>query len=168
MSLHAQDFFKNYLEPGGEFDGEKFYIMRGEQNITSTPWVDPVGEEAKFGAYNVSKQRTIKMDCQIKGNPFVKVAPTTRVLRIVENTENKILLKIMTITNNVPYCDCFGVEEEWLIASLPGTKCCVFRVALVIRWFKSTMMKSIIKSSTDGEAGKTCAAFRQWLIDNGH
>ena len=74
----------------------------------------------------------------------------------------------MTITNSVPYSDCFGVEEEWLIASLPGTKCCVFRVSLVIRWFKSTMMKSIIRSSTDSEAGKTCAAFKQWLVDNGH
>jgi hypothetical protein len=62
ISLHAQDFYKNYLEPGGDFDGEKFYIMRGEQNISSTAWVDPIGEDTKYGTYTVLKQRTIKMD----------------------------------------------------------------------------------------------------------
>lgn len=48
VSLQALDFFKLYLGDDAEFLMTKFFDMRGETNITSTPWSDPVGEEAKY------------------------------------------------------------------------------------------------------------------------
>jgi hypothetical protein len=146
----------------------KFFEMRGELNVSTTPWSDPVGEDAKYDNQTVLRTKTIKMRVQIKGNPFVKEAPTTKIFKLIENSENKIVLKVLNKTTDVPYCDSFAVEEELLIASLPATKCCVFRVSYCIRWYKSTMMKGMIKSNTDAESEKSANAYKQWIIDNGH
>ncbi len=100
------------------------------------------------------------MRVQVKGNPFVKEAPTTKVFKVVENTDDKIVIRIVNKTTEVPYCDSFGVEEEWLIASLPGTKCCVFRMSFCLRWYKWTMMKAIITSTTDTETAKAMNAYK--------
>lgn len=88
--------------------------------------------------------------------------------KLIENSENKILLYCLNTTTNVPYCDSFAVEEEWLIQSLPGTKCCILRISYCLRWYKSTMMKGMIKSNTDTEFEKFSTALKQWIIDNGH
>jgi hypothetical protein len=168
VCLHAQEFFKLYFGDEAEFLMTKFFEMRGELSVSSTPWSDPVGEDAKYDNQTVLRTKIIKMRVQIKGNPFVKEAPTTKNFKLIENSENKIVLKVLNKTNDVPYCDSFAVEEEMLIASLPATKCCVFRVSYCIRWYKSTMMKGMIKSNTDAESEKSANAYKQWIIDNGH
>ena len=100
------------------------------------------------------------MRVQIKGNPFVKEAPTAKAFKLIENSENRVIIKVLNKTTDVPYCDSFGVEEEWLIASLPNTKCCVLRVSYCLRWYKWTVMKAIITSSTDSETEKSWSAYR--------
>ena len=86
----------------------------------------------------------MKADFQIKNNPLVSKAPTTKTFNVSERTDTLIKLRVLNKTTDVPYCDSFAVEEEWIIASLPGTKCCVLRVSMGLIWYKSTMMKSII------------------------
>lgn len=108
------------------------------------------------------------MRVQIKGNPFVKEAPTTKALKLLHKTEDRILLRVLNRTTDVPYCDSFGVEEEYLIVSLPETKCCVFRVTFCIKWYKWTMMKAIIASNTESETPKAYNAMKEWFVQNGH
>lgn len=87
---------------------------------------------------------------------------------MIEDSNDRVVIRNLNRTTDVPYCDSFGVEEEYLIASIPGTKCCVFRVTFCLRWYKWTMMKAIITSSTDSETPKAYAAMRDWIISNGH
>ena len=145
-----------------------FFQARGELDVNSTPWTDPVDQDVKYDQSKVLKVKQIKMRVQIKGNPFVKQAPTTKAFKLIENTANKLTVKVLNKTTDVPYCDSFGVEEEWLIASLPGTKCCVLRVSFCLRWYKWTVMKAIITSSTDSETEKSWAAYELWIQENGH
>jgi len=93
----------------------------------------------------------------------VKEVPTTKSFKLIENTGNKITVKVLNTTTNVPYCDSFGVEEEWLIVSLPGTKCCVLRASFCLRWYKWTVMKGMITSNTDSETQKVWAAYELWI-----
>ena len=65
----------------------------------------------------------------LKGNPFVKVAPTTKYFKVIENTDTKVNLRVLNKVTNVPYCDSFAVEEDWLILSpSPTANCCMVRM----------------------------------------
>lgn len=115
------------------------------------------------------KVKKCKADFQILNNPFVKQAPTTKTFYMCVNTDTKIVLRILNKTSDVPYCDSFAVEEEWFLASLPNTKCCMVRVTMGIVWYKSTMMKSIIVSNTVSESAKSWNLFKEFVLTtNGH
>lgn len=77
------------------------------------------------------------------------MAPTFKTMMLIEQTPDLIKIRVITRNKDVPYCDTFGIEEDWFIMSKPKTKCCVVRMTVVIKWFKSTMMKSLITSSID-------------------
>lgn len=110
-----------------------------------------------------------KVDVQIKNNAFVKQAPTVKTFYLTERSERRLLIRVLNKTSEVPYCDSFSVEEEWFVASLPNTKCCVLRITMGLVWYKSTMMKSIIQSNTVSESAKAWEAFKNWVqVTNGH
>jgi hypothetical protein len=113
-------------------------------NISPGSWADPTAEESGGVNIPVSRVKKLKADFQIKNNAFVKQAPTAKTFNLCVNTDTLIKLRVSNKTSDVPYCDSFAVEEEWLIGSLPNTKCCVVKVSMGIVWYKSTMMKSII------------------------
>lgn len=61
-------------------------------------------------------------------------------------------MRVISKSRDVPYCDCFYIEEEWHVASMPnGNNSCCFKVSFIIVFVKSTMMQSIIKSNTVSE-----------------
>lgn len=61
-------------------------------------------------------------------------------------------MRVISKSREVPYCDCFYIEEEWYVASMPnGHNSCCFKVSFIIVFVKSTMMQSIIKSNTVSE-----------------
>ena len=64
----------------------KFFQARGELDVNSTLWTDPVDQDVKYDQSKVLKVKQIKMRVQIKGNPFVKEAPTTKAFKLMENT----------------------------------------------------------------------------------
>ena len=60
----------------------------------------------------------------------MKKVPTLRTYKIVTRSKEKLHMRIVTKSRSVPYCDCFFVEEEWNVASLPtSTNCCVLKVS---------------------------------------
>ena len=159
IQLHAQEFFKLYLGDDAEYLMTKFFVLNGDLDVSATPWVDPSTKDSKYDNKTVLSTKTMKLRRPIKGNPFVKEAPTTKVFKVIENSQDKIVLRILNTTTDVPYCDSFGVEEEWLIASLPNTKCCVFRASFCLRWYKWTMMKAIITSTTETQTDLSMKSF---------
>ena len=62
-------------------------------------------------------------------------------------------MRVLSRARDVPYSDCFGIDEEYIIA-MPSScqSSCVLRVTMGVIWYKSTMMKSIITSNSVKEA----------------
>ena len=85
------------------------------------------------------------VEIQIKNNPFVSATPTTKVAYLLEKNEHLIRMRLHAKASEVPYCDCFSVEEEVIISMPQGcSHSSIFRATLQIKWHKSTLMKSII------------------------
>jgi hypothetical protein len=67
----------------------------------------------------------------VKGNPFVKVAPTTKYFKLIEKTDTNYHLRILDKCTGVPYCDSFAIEEDWAIVSPSATaNVCVVRISV--------------------------------------
>lgn len=129
---------------------EDLYKIRGEQKISSTKWVEST---QKHDGLKILMTKQVSLEVQIKGNPFVSVAPTTRYMKIIDKTENRLLMRITTKNKDIPYCDCFEVEEEYLVASAQSSiNSCVLQVTMTVNFLSWTMMKSIISSSTLSES----------------
>lgn len=62
------------------------------------------------------KVRKHFVEVQVKDNPFVKVSPTYKMAYLLENSERLMKLRVVAKTKEVPYCDCFSVEEEFVVA----------------------------------------------------
>lgn len=86
------------------------------------------------------------------------------MFNLCQSSDTKVVLRSLNKTTDVPYCDSFAVEEEWWLMSLPGTKCCAFRLTMGIIWYKSTMMKSIITSNTVAESAKSWNLFKEYVL----
>lgn len=169
IQLSCTEFHDKYLADDAEFGFDKFLEQKGELNINSTLWADPTTDDTQATTLAATRVKRIKVDVQIKNNAFVKQAPTTKTFNLLSKTDTLIKMRILNKTTDVPYCDSFGVEEEWMIGSLPNAKSCVLRITMGIVWYKSTMMKSIIQSNTVAESAKSWAEYKQWItVTNGH
>ena len=105
----------------------------------------------------------------IKDNPFVKSSPTSKVYYLFQKTDNVVNLRVLSRAKDVPYCDCFGIDEEYVIAMPSACKSsCVMRVTMSPIWYKSTMMKSIITSNSIKEAQGVWSAYSDYVKKNGH
>ena len=162
LGLNVEEFYTKYLEDDAEFSLEKFYINKGEKNIDVNSWKDAVGEDATYGDLKVDKVRVMNVSFQVKGNPFVKEAPTIKNFKLIEHTPEKLVMRVLNKSHGVPYCDTFGVEEEWFIVSPPGAnvKCSTIRITVGAIWYKSTMMKSMINGNITKEAAAAWAAWK--------
>lgn len=168
VSLSCAEFFTKYFSDEGDCGFEKFIGWKGEQNIVTGTWQEPTEEEqTKLTncAAPVQKVKRVSADFVIKNNPFVKKAPTVKSMFLLERSDTKLVIRSLNKTSDVPYCDVFTVEEEWVVQSLPSTKCCAVRVSMAILWHKSSMMSGMIQKSTISESQKSWDAFRQWLFE---
>jgi hypothetical protein len=70
----------------------------------------------------------------------------------------------------VPYCDSFGVLEDWFVASPegPNVKSAVLRITTGAIWYKSTMMKGMILSNVKKESEANWTAWKTGLVERDH
>ena len=156
IGLNCNDFFANFIADNCAHSFKSFYERKGEADVSCDPWSDPQTDEDKiYDGMPVLKQRTLRMKVNVNST-FVKVAPTTRYFKLLTWTPNKIVMRCLNRTHDIPYCATFGVEEELFLASptTENAKCSVLRTSFTIIWYKSTLMKSIIKSNTVPETKK--------------
>jgi len=60
---------------------------------------------------------TKDIEFQIKNNPFVKKCPTLRTFKIIERSPERLIMRVISKSREVPYCDCFYIEEEWYVTN---------------------------------------------------
>jgi hypothetical protein len=167
--MSALDAFETFFADAAEHSFVRYYEKRGEQKINCGNWETPDPDQSSFQGESVQLFRLIDLEIQVKGNAFVKVAPTVRSFYLLDKTETRVHMRIVNKTRDVPYCDCFQVEEEWIILSPdPSTQAkiqsCAIRQSYGMTWHKSTMMKSIIKSSTETETQANGKAWQDMMV----
>lgn len=135
------------------------------------PWSEPqTAEDKVYDGKPVLKQKLLKMRVNVNST-FVKIAPTTKYIKLMMHTPSKIVLKMLSRTHDIPYCATFGVEEEWVIVSpeTENAKCSILRMSFTIHWYQSTLMKSVIKSNTEPETKKVMNQQLEEILNrNGH
>jgi hypothetical protein len=112
LSMNVEEFWRLYYEFNAEFCEE--ILAAGTENTVSenNPWRDPANDEEKvYRGQDVKKYRMSHMIYPVKGNPFLKEAPSRKYFYVVEDTPTKKSWRILTRTHDIPYCDTFAVEE---------------------------------------------------------
>ena len=88
---------------------------------------------------------------------------------LVEKSESTIELRVISKSKDVPYCDCFSVEEQYIVYMPPEcVTSSVLRVSMNLIWHKSTMMKSIITSNSAKESKDYQVKYAAYIKKNGH
>lgn len=106
---------------------------------------------------------------QIKGNPLVSATPTYKWLYLIELNDNLLHIRCQSRAKDVPYCDCFYIDEEFICVMPPNcTTSCVLRVTCTPIFVKSTMMKGIINSNAAKEAKSIWEGYQEFIKKNGH
>ncbi len=103
------------------------YRSRGDKKVFSTPWTD---SSETYEGMKVLKQRTLTLDVKVTGNPFVSVVPTTQNWKLIERSDRRFFLRILTRIKGVPGSDTFENDEEWYCASnKANSNSCVLRTS---------------------------------------
>ena len=126
LGISCNEFWDTFFTDEAEFGFDRFWIERGELNVTKDNWKEPDeawAEECKENLPGpVLKVRKIFGKVQLKGNPFVKEAPTTKNYFLIEKSDTRLHVVVRNRTTDVPYCDSFSVQEEWQLESpSPGS-----------------------------------------------
>ena len=105
----------------------------------------------------------------VKGNPFVSSAPSYKHFKVIEHTPTKLSYRILTRTHDIPYCDTFGVEEQWDLSSPKAdSKCAIIKCQIGPNWYKSTMMKGIILKTQKAETISNTQNWFEKVKERGH
>jgi hypothetical protein len=171
FGVSSTDFFNNFFGDDAPHCLTFYFAARGDTTNFIEKWRDPQGDECEYKKMPVLSIKKLDVIYTVKST-FVKAAPTLRTFMLLEKSEERIIFRVLNKSRDVPYCDTFGVEEEFYVASPPGAKCCVVRCSHTINWYKSTMMKSIVRSSAESEGksgvesvfkmfGDTCGPFEE-------
>ena len=130
-----------------------------------SPWEDAKSpEEATLLGHTAKQMRTCDVVIQVKGNPMVKEAPTTKTYYLIEKSATKLHILCRNNSRDVPYCDSFQMIEEIMFispepSSQPVIKSGALRLSFFAQWLKSTMMKSIINKNIQAEGAAVFAAY---------
>lgn len=152
VGLSTMDFFDTFMADDATYNYEKFYQSKQAKNIQISLWREPAEDEKTFEGSQVHKMRTIEAEFKVDST-FVKAAPTIKTYRILEFSPTQVKILCINRTRDIPYCDTFDVQELLTVNSMkPTSKCCVVQIGIFLNWHKSTMMKSMIKGSTEKES----------------
>ena len=110
--MSVDDFYSKMLCNQGNDSMETHYREKGELNITTTEWAP---SEEVYEDLKVLETRTIDYEVQLKNNPFVKKVPTLKTFKLIERTSELLKIRSTNKTRQVMYCDCFFIDEEWIV-----------------------------------------------------
>lgn len=78
------------------------------------------------------------------------------------------MFRIINKTRDVPYCDTYGIEEEWYLASPSATaQCCVLQVSSVCNFYKFSMVEGLIRNEAEKDTMTSLIAFKKHLSYKG-
>ena len=105
-------------------------------NIIETKWKDD--------------QKTFKLTVPIKGVPTCNKTDATINLKLVENSDTKLIIELDLQTIDAPYSETFS-NKDTLIVLADGDEKCIFYHVAKVKFYKSTIFKSqILEKALEG------------------
>ncbi|CDW71645.1 UNKNOWN [Stylonychia lemnae] len=150
LNISVKEFYDYFIRDNAQFAFDIYFIARGEKKINNQEWNSTIDDNFKnsFGLKPLL-HKILFVEMQMKDNTFVKVSPTTKNYLLLQKEDNMLNLRIFNQMKDVPYCDYFNTEENWIITS-PNSEDnsrCVIRSTFQVVFKKSTMFKGRIESN---------------------
>ena len=175
--LTVDDFFTKFLHDDAQWSFQVFQqnVIK-DQNIDVTPWQQEQGVQTHEPSRNrISIQQQSRSLSFLHPRKKAKIGPSTALtkkeqkctLLLQQQSIKGIVLHSSTKFEGVPYCDCFMVEEKWIIEpyneSTSDAIGCFLSIRLRVNFIKSTMMKKIICNQTLTETKDWFELYIQFL-----
>jgi hypothetical protein len=100
LQLSPSQVFSNMLTQGREHSLEQMYIERGEKDVKSTPWNPVVSKHRDF---DVVFEKSMNVEFQLPGNTLFKSLPVTRTFKVIERSNTRLLMRVITKGRDQPY-----------------------------------------------------------------
>ena len=174
-NLSVDDFFKTFLHDDAQWSLQVFQqnVIK-DQNIDVTPWQQEGGvNEATHNSMFRQKHQSRSLSF-LHPRKKAKIGPSTALtnkeqkctLLYQQQSIKGIVLHTSTKFEGIPYCDCFIVEENWIIEphnESSDSIGCFLSIRLKVNFVKSTMMKKIISNQTLTETKDWFELYIQFL-----
>ena len=156
--VSIQDYYEVAWSEGQDCDKEPVYApfltSCGKNNVKVEPWEsnEDGGYKGEWCGETYDQQRIVTFDFMKKtiGETLVSVQHTQRCRRI----DNDRCIVHMTLDmNGFPFSDCFVVEVRH-VASRVGENDILVEIGLFVRFLKSCMFESKIRTNTTAETTK--------------
>ena len=121
--------------------------------------------------------KTISYEVDVKGNPFVKITPTTKYFILMQKQPYLISLRLYSQFRGIPYADSFNAEEQYLLFSMPmqpidssqpyskdvPSHKCLFRMSSQIIFHKNIpFLKSKIEKGSLEKGQESFTVWNDW------
>lgn len=142
-------FFSLFLDDKAPFSFDKYHTDNGDKDASITEW--------KAAAEGIGQTRELRF---IKPLSFSMGPSKTRAIKaqlLKRFGEHGLVLSTSTRLEDIPNGDCFCVDDVFIVRATDAKQCTV-EIRLELNFFKSTMWRKIIESTTITETSK-------WLKD---
>lgn len=122
LPFSVEEYYNLFHAIGSPYNFDRYFTYRGYRNIVITQdWTESIDDPVLKNGWGKPsmKWKQISYDVDVKGNPFVKVSPTTKNYILMEHQKHYLMMRLWTQFRNIPYADAFNPEEQYIAVSLP-------------------------------------------------
>eukprot|EP00347_Sterkiella_histriomuscorum_P016954 403351216 len=150
MPLTINQFYERFFADQAPFGFDVFSAKMDRKDIQLELWNNSSASTLDGKPCLDNKpQRWLRSILAVKGVPFLSQTRHQKHFKIDHNDQQSLVIEMQNKSLDIPYADCFYIEEKWwIISEKPNANKCVLRVAINIVFVKSTLFKSRITSKT--------------------
>ncbi|KAJ3181603.1 SNF1-interacting protein [Gaertneriomyces sp. JEL0708] len=149
INLPAKKVFETLFSDNSPWWSEKFHPKRGERDRRSTPWVTNADSSTTFEARLIMPL----------SNPMLKIKEAEVIFNFKLIKKVDFLCYVVESTSktpDVPYGDAFSPVTRYCI-TWAGVGSCRVSMYVGLKWWKSVMVKGLIRGAAMKGLADTCA-----------
>jgi len=154
LNISLDTFFKAFVDDDAVFSWKRYHEEHADRDIQMIPWT------YVSKALGFSREFKFFKPVNLPGVPKTRAKKVQRYRRF---GDAGLVLCSSTLVEDVPAADTFAVEDVCFVRSLGADKVSV-DLGFEVKFVKSTMLKFLIESNTNGEMTKWMEEFSKVLV----
>jgi len=145
LPCNLNDFYQKFLANNAKYSFKDYLISIGDSEIKESPWCEELD--------GFTSSRQIHYRHPVNAPMAPPSAKATKSQRLQRFEEYGICLETCTQVNDVPFTDCFTIEDQILIehTEKEGLDGVMLQAKFEIRFIKNTFWKRIIEKTSSTE-----------------